>query len=317
MPQIIAKLVNMSIASLVANFNSNATLRLMKDPSTTLESWQIEDAARLKALYNERKGKLSQEEFGSRYEIGSQGMVWQYLNARRPLNIKAAAAFARGLGVAVADFSPKLAAEMKALTSRLVLPSLNSQEAQARQEQDALEAEQLDWEAEEGRQRASQSKGFPARPISVYNSLEELPPETTVLITHIDVALSAGNGRETWHVEEKQPLPFQADYIRRLDATPKNLVAVKVRGDSMEPRLFNDDTVVVDKADRRIPASGGVFALVYAGEMLVKRLFKLPDGSIDVVSDNSKYKSLVVPLEQLSHVDIVGRVKYRSGMGDF
>ncbi|MCK4125465.1 MULTISPECIES: S24 family peptidase [Ralstonia solanacearum species complex] len=161
------------------------------------------------------------------------------------------------------------------------------------------------------------STGFPARPISVYNSLEELPPETTVLITHVDVALSAGNGREAWHIEEKAPLPFQADYIRRLDASPKNMVAVKVHGDSMEPRLFDDDTVVVDKADLRIPASGGVFALVYAGEMLVKRLFKLPDGSIDIVSDNGKYKSLVLPPDQLEYISIVGRVKYRSGMGDF
>ncbi|MGA4113023.1 S24 family peptidase [Ralstonia nicotianae] len=290
----------------------------MKDPTTTLEGWQIEDAVRLKALYNERKGKLSQEEFGSRYEIGSQGMVWQYLNARRPLNIKAAAAFARGLGVDVASFSPKLAAEMKALTSPLVLSTLNSPEAKARREQEELEAERLDWEAEESRQRASQSKGYPARPISIYNSLEELPPETTVLITHIDVALSAGNGRETWHIEERQPLPFQADYIRRLDATPKNLVAVKVRGDSMEPRLFDDDTVVVDKADQRIPAGGGVFALIYAGEMLVKRLFKMPDGSLRVVSDNKeKHDPFVVPTDQLEHIDIVGRVKYRSGMGDF
>jgi len=161
-------------------------------------------------------------------------------------------------------------------------------------------------------------KGFPARPIAVYESLDELPPETTVLITHVDVALSAGNGRETWHVEEKEPLPFQADYIRRLNSSPKNLVAVKVRGDSMEPRLFDDDTVVVDKADRRIPASGGVFALVYAGEMLVKSLFRMPDGSLRVVSDNKeKHAPFEVPVDQIEHIDIVGRVKYRSGMGNF
>jgi phage repressor protein C with HTH and peptisase S24 domain len=165
---------------------------------------------------------------------------------------------------------------------------------------------------------SAHSKGFPARPITTYNSLDELPAETTILITHVDVALSAGNGRETWHVEEKEPLPFQADYVRRLDASPKHLVAVKVRGDSMEPRLFDDDTVVVDKADRRIPTGGGVFALVYCGEMLVKRLFRLPDGSIRVVSDNKeKHDPFIVPPEQLEHIDIVGRVKYRSGMGDF
>jgi len=164
----------------------------------------------------------------------------------------------------------------------------------------------------------AKATAFAARPISTYESLDELPPETTILITHVDVALSAGNGRETWHIEEKEPLPFQADYIRRLDAKPKNLVAVKVHGDSMEPRLFDDDTVVVDRSDKRIPAGGGVFAIVYAGEMLVKRLFMLPDGAIRVVSDNKeKHDPFIVQPEKLEHIDVVGRIKYRSGKGDF
>ncbi len=160
--------------------------------------------------------------------------------------------------------------------------------------------------------------GVTVRPIVTYESLEELPKESTVLVTRIDVELSAGNGRETWHIEEKEPLPFQADYIRRLDAKPKNLVAVKVHGDSMEPRLFDDDTVIVDRADKRVPANGGVFALVYAGELLVKRLLRLPDGGLKVVSDNhDRYEPITVQPDQVDHISVIGRVKYRSGMGDF
>lgn len=160
--------------------------------------------------------------------------------------------------------------------------------------------------------------GVKVRPIVTYENLEELPEESTVLITRIDVELSAGNGRETWHIEEKEPLPFQADYIRNLDAKPKNLVAVKVNGDSMETRLFDKDTVVVDTADTRVPANGGVFALVYAGELLVKRLFRLPDGGLKVVSDNhARYEPITVSTDQIEHVSIIGRVKYRSGTGDF
>ena len=59
---------------LVAKENSIATLARMSRPSKTLEPWQLEDAERLKALYEARKGKMSQEEFGNRFEIGSQGM---------------------------------------------------------------------------------------------------------------------------------------------------------------------------------------------------------------------------------------------------
>ena len=161
-------------------------------------------------------------------------------------------------------------------------------------------------------------EGVKVRPIVTYENLDELPEESTVLITRIDVELSAGKGRETWHIEEKEPLPFQADYIRTLDAKPKNLVAVKVNGDSMETRLFDKDTVVVDTADTRVPANGGVFALVYAGELLVKRLFRLPDGGMKIVSDNAtRYAPVDVGPDHIENVSIIGRVKYRSGTGDF
>lgn len=84
----------------------------------TLEKWQIEDAFRLKELFDS-KAQFSQEEFGRRFEVGTQGVVWQYLNARRALNIKAASAFAKGLGVPVDSFSPRLADEIRLAASHV------------------------------------------------------------------------------------------------------------------------------------------------------------------------------------------------------
>jgi len=59
---------------------------------------------------------MSQLEFGQAYEIGNQGMVWQYLNADKPkgsvLNVSAAIKFAKGLSCRVADFSPSIQAEI-------------------------------------------------------------------------------------------------------------------------------------------------------------------------------------------------------------
>ncbi|HMV53618.1 MAG TPA: hypothetical protein PKC15_07790 [Rhodocyclaceae bacterium] len=79
-----------------------------------LEQWQVEDAQRLKALFGSRVPKMSQMEFGAAFEIGNQGAVWQYLNGRIALNKEAAAKFAKGLGVSVSEFSPRLAAEIGA-----------------------------------------------------------------------------------------------------------------------------------------------------------------------------------------------------------
>lgn len=56
---------------------------------------------------------MSQEEFGARYNIGSQGMMWQLLNGRRPLNLKAAVGFAQGLHVPLEEISAEIADEVK------------------------------------------------------------------------------------------------------------------------------------------------------------------------------------------------------------
>ena len=87
-----------------------------------LESWQVEDARRLKHLYKEIPHGLSQEAFASRYGIGTQGMVWQYLNGVRPLNIKAAQAFAHGLGIPISAFSQTIADQINA-ASRIAEPA--------------------------------------------------------------------------------------------------------------------------------------------------------------------------------------------------
>lgn len=91
----------------------NVMLGEMKK-ETTLEEWQLQDANALRRLFEARtettaQGKpISQMDFGAKYGIGSQGMVWQYIHGHRPLNIKAAVSFAQGLGVKVSDFSETL-----------------------------------------------------------------------------------------------------------------------------------------------------------------------------------------------------------------
>lgn len=82
-------------------------MTLLKSAAPTLEA-HLE----LKRLYEERV-KISQEEFGKKYDIGSQSMVCQYLSGRRPLNIEAAAKFARGLGCTIYDISPEMADALK------------------------------------------------------------------------------------------------------------------------------------------------------------------------------------------------------------
>ncbi|WP_162269811.1 LexA family transcriptional regulator [Variovorax paradoxus] len=87
----------------------------MKNNDTnSLENWQREDAARLLALYKKYRaaGGLKQDEFAAQYGLRSQPNMGHYLHGRRPLNIEQASNFARGLGVAIGDFSPTIAAQV-------------------------------------------------------------------------------------------------------------------------------------------------------------------------------------------------------------
>jgi transcriptional regulator with XRE-family HTH domain len=65
----------------------------------------------LKRLWDERVAPtgMSQEEFGEKFYIGTQGMVSQYLLGTRPLNYDAAAKFARGFGCSIEDICPEMA----------------------------------------------------------------------------------------------------------------------------------------------------------------------------------------------------------------
>jgi len=78
--------------------------------SMTLMS-QKTDWERLRVLFDaakEREG-FSQASFGKKHGLGSQGMVWQYLWGKTPLNVEAAKKFATALKVPVREFSPSLA----------------------------------------------------------------------------------------------------------------------------------------------------------------------------------------------------------------
>lgn len=76
---------------------------------------QVADAERLRGAYKAAGHGLTQAEFGEKFHIGSQSMVWQYLSGTVPLNARSASEFARALGCKVSDFSPRLAAEIEAM----------------------------------------------------------------------------------------------------------------------------------------------------------------------------------------------------------
>jgi hypothetical protein len=84
-----------------------------------LEDWQIDDAKRLKRLWEEKRPKgMTQEKFGVEYDMGTQGNVGLYLNGKQKLNLYAVGQFSKLLGVMIDEISPRLADQVRELYRR-------------------------------------------------------------------------------------------------------------------------------------------------------------------------------------------------------
>ncbi|MDO2137952.1 S24 family peptidase, partial [Escherichia coli] len=78
-------------------------------------------------------------------------------------------------------------------------------------------------------------------------------------------------------------------------------------GDSMEPLLSDGDAVVIDQ-DLRPVRDEAIYVIRVGDQLYAKRLQRQFDGSIAIISENKAYKDMVVPKDQLSNLDIIGRV---------
>ncbi|KQQ93647.1 S24 family peptidase [Massilia sp. Leaf139] len=96
--------------------------------------------------------------------------------------------------------------------------------------------------------------------------------------------------------------------LSSLQLNPKNLLALRVRGTSMEPMMFEDDVVIIDTSDTK-PISRELYAINFDGEACIKQLL-LRGGQWYLYSINPDHEPVNVRSGQCS---IVGRVVYQPG----
>jgi phage repressor protein C with HTH and peptisase S24 domain len=129
-------------------------------------------------------------------------------------------------------------------------------------------------------------------------------------IPRYDAKLAAGAG--SWNVDEQTPVDlilftweFMEKYIRRTQTD--GLLMLTVSGDSMSPTIADNDLVMVDTNEVKLDA--GVFAFVLDGVARVKR-FNVTMRGIDILSDNPTYGPEHYTREELSEMQVIGRVRW-------
>jgi phage repressor protein C with HTH and peptisase S24 domain len=132
----------------------------------------------------------------------------------------------------------------------------------------------------------------------------------TVPIRRVTLKLHAGvTGFETEpDLEDGGVLHLPRAIVETHNLVPHQLLAIRVRGQSMEPMMFEDDVVVVNTADKQ-PLSREIYAVNFNGEALVKQLVKRNNDWF-LYSVNPDFGPINVRSGQCS---IVGRVVYQPG----
>lgn len=112
---------------------------------------------------------------------------------------------------------------------------------------------------------------------------------------------------------EVEPEPYDGgsttvptDWINRNNYGRDKLIAITVRGESMEPTFYEGDLVVINTADTQ-PVAGAVYAVNYEGEPSIKRLAR-DAGRWWLVSDNIDQRRYYRQSFQSDTSQIIGRV---------
>ncbi|MDX7810976.1 S24 family peptidase [Aeromonas caviae] len=127
------------------------------------------------------------------------------------------------------------------------------------------------------------------------------------LIPGYRVQVSAGHGAlSQGETEPYRHLAFRRKWLKWRGFEEKELVIVWSKGDSMEPTISNNDTLVVHLGRTR-PVDGHIYVVRNDDQLWVKRLQVLPHAWL-LISDNSLYKEIEVPKDEQHTFEVIGQV---------
>ncbi|KAB2888880.1 MAG: helix-turn-helix transcriptional regulator [Desulfobulbaceae bacterium] len=128
------------------------------------------------------------------------------------------------------------------------------------------------------------------------------------LIPMVETELSAGGGAFVQSEDVKGHYAFRKEWIRKVASGPKDMVLMRVFGNSMYPTIQDGDTVMIDTNRKKI-VEGGLFALRFDQTVMIKRLSFRTGGKIQIISDNREYQPYEADMQD---IHIIGQVIFFS-----
>ena len=131
-----------------------------------------------------------------------------------------------------------------------------------------------------------------------------------VFIPKYAIEASAGHGSTLDNEESNLTMAFRKYWITNyLNANPKDLSVIRIKGDSMQGVLNNGDNVLINHNKNK--PQDGLFILRIDGGLYAKRLQVLPDGKLLIKSANKDYEAFSIDLySPPNDFQIIGAVEW-------
>lgn len=137
-------------------------------------------------------------------------------------------------------------------------------------------------------------------------------PTQIAEIDVIDLAFGMGGAYLDSDSVEVDKMPFPLAWLRQYTSSPPHLLTMAHGiGDSMEPTISDRDSVLIDRGSTSLRDSTGerIWAAVFGGVGVIKRLRPMPNGTVKIMSDNPLVSDDVATDGELF---IIGRVVGKS-----
>lgn len=134
------------------------------------------------------------------------------------------------------------------------------------------------------------------------------PDPDLVKIDSIDLAFGLGGTFLDFDDVEVEKMTFSRTWLRKFTPSPPNLLFFSEgQGDSMTPTIHDRDVVIIDRAktDPADEVGERIWACVFGGMGMLKRLRPMPDGTVKISSDNQLIRDEIASDGDLH---IIGRV---------
>jgi len=131
--------------------------------------------------------------------------------------------------------------------------------------------------------------------------------EEFALIPGYNVQVAAGHGAIAGDEAPTRELAFRRKWLRFRGFNENDLALVFARGDSMEPTISDNETVMVDTSEKKL-RDGHIYVIRNGDHLLVKRIQTLWNDGVQLLSDNKEYPPQEISSSDLGGLEVIGKV---------